>query len=42
VSPEDLQALWVPAVAHRLVVANAAAGDASRQAQALLDATPVP
>ncbi len=42
VSPEDLQALWVPAVAHRMVVANASAGDASQQAQALLDATPVP
>ena len=42
VSPEDLQSLWGPAVAHRLVVSAAQPGRADQQAQALLDAVAGP
>lgn len=42
VSPEDIQALWVAAVAHRLVVSGAQAGGPVQQARALLDAIAVP
>ncbi|MBH1986410.1 MAG: MoxR family ATPase [Burkholderiales bacterium] len=42
VSPEDLQALWVPAVAHRLQALSQSGRSASAQARALLEATPVP
>ena len=42
VSPEDLQALWVPAVAHRVVPLHQGGRSASAQARALLEATPVP
>jgi len=43
VSPEDLQALWVPAVAHRLVpLAGRSGGQATEPARAILDAVPVP
>lgn len=41
VSPEDLQALWVAAVAHRVVVGGTATS-AQTQAQALLDTVAVP
>jgi MoxR-like ATPase len=41
VSPDDLQALWVEAVAHR-VLAGSASGDARVQARALLDAVAAP
>jgi MoxR-like ATPase len=41
VSPEDLQALWVPAVAHR-VMARPGGEDTSAAARALLDAVPIP
>jgi MoxR-like ATPase len=42
VSPEDIQALWVPAVAHRLVVASPKGGSLAEHARALLNAVPVP
>ncbi len=42
VSPEDLQALWVPAVAHRLQSLPQSGRSAAAQARALLEATPVP
>lgn len=42
VSPEDLQILWVPAVAHRLQALAQSGRSASAQARALLEATPVP
>ncbi len=42
VSPEDIQALWVAAVAHRLVVSGSQAGGAVHQARALLEAIAVP
>jgi MoxR-like ATPase len=41
VSPDDLQALWVEAIAHR-VVAGPASGDAKAQARALLDTIAMP
>ena len=41
VSPDDLQALWVAATAHRMVIGSAS-GDAKAQAQALLDTVPAP
>ncbi len=42
VSPEDIQALWVAAVAHRLVVSGSQGGGSPQQARALLDAIAVP
>ncbi|RZI83430.1 MAG: MoxR family ATPase [Rubrivivax sp.] len=42
VSPEDIQTLWVPAVAHRLVSLTQSGRSAAAQARALLEATPVP
>jgi MoxR-like ATPase len=42
VSPEDLHALWVPAVAHRLIPLPQSGRSAQAQARALLDVTPVP
>ena len=42
VSPEDIQALWVPAVAHRLMSLPQSGRSAQAQARALLEATPVP
>jgi MoxR-like ATPase len=42
VSPEDLQTLWVSAVAHRLVCLPGRSGSAAEQASALLAAVPVP
>lgn len=42
VSPEDLQALWVPAMAHRVVPLHQSGRSTSAQARALLEATPVP
>lgn len=42
VSPEDIQTLWVPAVAHRLVPLSQSGRSATAQARALLEATPVP
>lgn len=42
VSPEDLQVLWVPGVAHRLQPLSQAGRSAGAQARALLEATPVP
>jgi MoxR-like ATPase len=42
VSPEDIQALWVPAVAHRLQALPQSGRSAAAQARALLEATPVP
>jgi MoxR-like ATPase len=42
VSPEDLQALWIPAVAHRLMPLPQSGRSAAAQARALLEATPVP
>ncbi|HEX5371179.1 MAG TPA: MoxR family ATPase [Aquabacterium sp.] len=42
VSPEDLQALWVNAVAHRLVPLPSRPGNQAEQARALLAAVPVP
>jgi MoxR-like ATPase len=42
VSPEDLQVLWVSAVAHRLVTLPQSGRSAAAQARALLEATPVP
>lgn len=42
VSPEDLQVLWVPGVAHRLQVLSQSGRSAAAQARALLEATPVP
>lgn len=42
VSPEDIQALWVPAVAHRLVVSSTQGRGAEQQARALLEAVAVP
>jgi MoxR-like ATPase len=42
VSPEDIQALWVAAVAHRLVVSGSQTGGPMQQARALLDAIAVP
>ncbi|MFZ4551518.1 MAG: AAA family ATPase [Aquabacterium sp.] len=42
VSPEDIQALWVPAVAHRLQVLPQSNRSSAAQARALLEATPVP
>jgi len=41
-SPEDIQALWVAGVAHRLQPLNQAGRSAAAQARALLEATPVP
>ena len=42
VSPEDLQALWVPGVAHRLQPLPQSGRSAAAQARALLEAVPVP
>ncbi|MES2088445.1 MAG: AAA family ATPase [Pseudomonadota bacterium] len=42
VSPEDLQVLWVPTVAHRLVALPQSGRSTAAQARALLEATPVP
>lgn len=42
VSPEDVQALWVPATAHRLQPLPASGRSAAAQCRALLEATPVP
>jgi MoxR-like ATPase len=42
VSPEDIQALWVPATAHRLMTLSQSGRSAAAQARALLEATPVP
>jgi len=42
VSPEDIQVLWVPAVAHRLLSLPQSGRSAAAQARALLEATPVP
>jgi MoxR-like ATPase len=42
VSPEDIQALWVPAVAHRLMPLSQSGRSAQAQARALLETTPVP
>jgi len=42
VSPEDIQTLWVPAVAHRLVPLAQSGRSAAAQARALLEATQVP
>ncbi|WP_375213571.1 AAA family ATPase [Aquabacterium sp.] len=42
VSPEDVQTLWVPAVAHRLQALSQSGRSAAAQARALLEATPVP
>lgn len=42
VSPEDLQVLWVPAVAHRLQALAQSGRTAATQARALLEAVPVP
>ena len=42
VSPEDVQVLWVPAVAHRLLSLPQSGRSAVAQARALLEATPVP
>jgi MoxR-like ATPase len=42
VSPEDIQTLWVPTVAHRLVSLPQSGRSAAAQARALLEATPVP
>ena len=42
VSPEDLQVLWVPAVAHRLQPLAQSGRSAVAQARALLEAVPVP
>ncbi|MGC4060561.1 MAG: MoxR family ATPase [Aquabacterium sp.] len=42
VSPEDIQVLWVPAVAHRLLALPQSGRSAAAQARALLEATRVP
>jgi MoxR-like ATPase len=42
VSPEDIQVLWVPGVAHRLQALPQSGRSAAAQARALLEATPVP
>ncbi len=42
VSPEDIQVLWVPAVAHRLLPLAQSGRSAAAQARALLEATQVP
>ncbi len=42
VSPEDLQVLWVPAVAHRLQPLPQSGRSAAAQARVLLESTPVP
>ena len=42
VSPEDLQVLWVPTVAHRLQPLPQSGRSAAAQARALLEAVPVP
>lgn len=42
VSPEDIQVLWGPAVAHRLIPLPQSGRSAAAQARALLEATPVP
>jgi MoxR-like ATPase len=42
VSPEDIQTLWVPTVAHRLVSLPQSGRSAAAQARALLEATQVP
>ncbi|MDE2400822.1 MAG: MoxR family ATPase [Burkholderiales bacterium] len=42
VSPEDIQTLWVPAVAHRLVPLPQSGRSAAAQARALLESTQVP
>jgi MoxR-like ATPase len=42
VSPEDIQALWVSATAHRLQPLPQSGRSAAAQARALLEATPVP
>ncbi len=42
VSPEDIQVLWVPGVAHRLQALNQSGRSAAAQARARLEAPPVP
>ncbi len=42
VSPQDLASIWVPAVAHRLVVSSPKGGSLAEHARALLHAVPVP
>jgi len=42
VSPEDIQVLWIPAVAHRLQSLPQSGRSAAAQARALLEATRVP
>lgn len=42
VSPEDIQTLWVPAVAHRLMPLPQSGRSAAAQARVLLESTPVP
>ena len=42
VSPEDIQTLWVPTVAHRLIPLSQSGRGAVAQARALLEATQVP
>ena len=42
VSPEDIQVLWLPAAAHRLMPLSQSGRSANAQARALLEATPVP
>lgn len=42
VSPEDIQSLWIAAVAHRLMPLPQSGRSAAAQARALLEATPVP
>ena len=42
VSPQDLIAIWVPAVAHRLVVSSPKGGSLDEHARALLHAVSVP
>jgi len=42
VSPEDIQVLWVTAVAHRLIALPQSGRSTAAQARALLEATPVP
>lgn len=42
VSPEDIQQLWVPAVAHRLTPLPRSGRSAAAQARAMLEAVPLP
>jgi MoxR-like ATPase len=42
VSPEDIQVLWTPTTAHRLLPLPQSGRSAAAQARALLEATPVP